>query len=209
MRIYSGVLDRLPPGLSGQLAAYRYSVFVKLLGWELETPEGIEQDQFDRPDTVYVIAVSDKGNVIGCARLLPTEKPYLLGEVFPALLNGLEPPASPEVWELSRFAAVDLGSPTRPPSGQLSSPIAVELLRQAVACAERLGAKRVVTVSPVGVERLLKKCGLVSHRAGPPTIVDGYALCACWIDTESADVSESASGITTFSSGPHSAEFWS
>src|SRR5690606_14870461 len=96
---------------------------------QLETPEGIEQDQFDRPDTVYVIAVSDKGNVIGCARLLPTEKPYLLGEVFPALLNGLEPPASPEVWELSRFAAVDLGSPTRPPSGQLSSPIAVELLR--------------------------------------------------------------------------------
>src|SRR5690606_5114500 len=116
------------------------------------------------------------------------EKPYLLGEVFPALLNGLEPPASPEVWELSRFAAVDLGSPTRPPSGQLSSPIAVELLRQAVACAERLGAKRVVTVSPVGVERLLKKMWTrisscrPAHdcrRLCPVCLLDRYGIRRC------------------------------
>ena len=182
MRIHTGLIQSLPDGLGSSLNNYRYQVFVKHLGWDLKTPEGVELDQFDRPDTVYVVAQDDDGRVIGCARLLPTTKPYLLAEAFPELLNGQDHPQSEDIWELSRFAAVDLGNKSRPPRGQLSSPIATELLKEAIACARRLGAKQLISVSPVGVNRLLKKCGLTSHRVGLPMVVNGYSLCACWID---------------------------
>ena len=95
-------------------------VFVERFGWALHTKNGMESDQFDRQDTVYVVAQDDRGHVSGCARLLPTTRPYLLGEAFPQLLNGLAPPCSPDVWELSRFAAVDLNKQAATP-GQFSN----------------------------------------------------------------------------------------
>lgn len=166
-----------------EVACYRHRVFVEQLGWALRSQQSMESDQFDRPDTVYVVAQDDADQVLGCARLLPTTHPYLLGEVFPQLLNGLPPPCSSEVWELSRFAAVDLNSQT-PASGQFSSQVAIKLLQEAMVCAAALGAKRLITVSPLGVERLLHRVGFHAHRAGPPMIIDGHPVFACWIELD-------------------------
>lgn len=184
MQLVTGSQKGLPQGIYSKVSRYRHSVFVELLGWELPVQDGLELDQFDRPDTVYVAAQDDEGNVIGCARLLPTTSPYLLGEVFPQLLNGLEPPCSEDVWELSRFAAVDLNRPDELGKGQFSSPIAVRLLQESIACAAAHGAKRLITVSPIGVERLLRRAGFHAHRAGPPVIVDGHPLFACLIEVD-------------------------
>lgn len=181
MQVISGAPQQLPQGLYAKVAHYRQRVFVEQLGWALQTQDGMEADQFDRPDTVYVVARDDVDQLIGCARLLPSTRPYLLGEIFPQLLNGLSPPCSPDVWELSRFAAVDLNSQSTG-SGQFSSPVAIQLLQQAMAYAAGHGAKRLITVSPLGVERLLRKAGFDAHRAGPPTIVDGHPIFACWIE---------------------------
>jgi N-acyl-L-homoserine lactone synthetase len=179
----SGSSEGLPAGVYSKVAHYRHKVFVEQLGWELRTQDGEELDQFDRPDTVYVVAQDDDGQVLGCARLLPTTRPYLLREVFPQLLNGLPPPCSQDVWELSRFAAVDLNNPA-PAQEQLSSPIRVELLHESVAYAATQGAKRLISVSPIGVERLIRRAGFHAHRAGPPMIIDGHPIFACWIELE-------------------------
>lgn len=184
MQVAYGNKASLPQGLYDDLSGYRHEVFVELLGWDLDTPEGIEQDQFDRQDTVYVVARNDKGEINGCARLLPTTKPYLLGEVFPELLNGLAPPSAPEVWELSRFAAVDVSAAPTSARGQLSSPIAVDLLKHALKTAASHGAKRLITVSPIGIERLLRHAGFRAHRAGPPMVIGGHPIFACWIEVE-------------------------
>ncbi len=186
MHISSGAPERLPDGLHAALGRYRHTVFIERLGWRLDTPAGVERDQFDRPDTVYVVAQDDGGRITGCARLLPTTRPYLLGEVFPQLLNGLPPPASPDVWELSRFAAVDLNGGAAPVGSQFSASIAAALLRESVACAAAHGAKRLISVSPVGVERLIQRAGFRAHRAGPPMIVDGHPIFACLIEVENA-----------------------
>jgi len=181
MNIASGTADSLS-GIYRQVAGYRYKVFVENLGWDLHAPDGLEQDQFDRPDTIYVAARNDEGEVCGCARLLPTTRPYLLSEVFPQLLNGAMPPRSTEIWELSRFAAVDFNTPDQSPLRQMSSDIAIALLQAAIDCAAKNGAKRLITVSPLGIERLLRKAGFKAHRAGPPTMVDGHPIFACWIE---------------------------
>lgn len=185
MHVMSSAPEGLPEGLYWKVAHYRYKVFVERLGWPLQTQGCVELDQFDRSDTVYVVAQDDNDCVIGCARLIPTTRPYLLGEIFPQLLNGLKPPCSPDVWELSRFAAVDFNSRPISASKQFSSPIAISLLRESIACAASHGAKRLITVSPIGVERLLQNMGVNAHRAGPPMIVDGYPIFACWIEIDS------------------------
>jgi acyl homoserine lactone synthase len=184
VNIISGATERLPRGLFPKVSSYRYKVFVETLGWELQTQNGAELDQFDRSDTVYVVAQDEHGLVNGCARLLPTNHPYLLGEVFPQLLNGLPPPCTPDVWELSRFAAVDFSNQTSSALGQFSSPIAIKLLQESIACAATHGAKRLITVSPIGIERLLRRAGFHAHRAGAPMVVDGHPIFACWIEVD-------------------------
>jgi len=182
MYVVKGKQENLPAGLYSKVATYRHRVFVEQLGWQLQTFGCTEQDQFDRNDTIYVISKDEHGDITGCARLLPTTSPYLLGEIFPQLLNGMEIPKSPDVWELSRFASVDFNTKTSFALGQFSSPITLALLHESIAVAAENGAKRIITVSPVGVERLLHRAGVHAHRAGPPMIIDGYPIFACWIE---------------------------
>ena len=186
MDVIAAVADRLPGDLFNRVSHYRHKVFVEKLGWNLQTRNDLELDQFDRPDTIYVVSQDDDGQVNGCARLLPTDRPYLLGAVFPELLNGLPPPCSPEVWEISRFAAVDFKQQASVAARQISSPITIKLLQESIACAVAHGAKRLITVSPIGIERLLhrvlRQSGYHAHRAGPPMIIGGHPIFACWIE---------------------------
>lgn len=177
-----GRQEDFPAGLYSKFTNYRHKVFVERLGWQLQTFNNMEQDQFDRADTIYIVSRDKDGDISGCARLLPTTQPYLLGEIFPELLNGIPIPNSPDVWELSRFAAVDFNSKTSCALGQFSSPITLNLLHEAISFAAENGAKRIITVSPIGVERLLKRAGVHVHRASPPMIINGHPIFACWID---------------------------
>ncbi len=183
MDIVSGTARELGPGLMQRIGRYRHKVFVEQLGWRLlGGTDGLELDQFDLPDTFYV-AAQVRGEIAGIARLLPTTRPYLLSEIFPQLLDGEAPPASAHVWELSRFAAT-------PPDdaqagnalGHLSSPLAVRLLAESLAVAAGRGAAHVITVSPLGVERLLRKAGFSARRVGVPVVSGSDSLIACQID---------------------------
>lgn len=180
MNIATGTAGCLPREVYAGFARYRQKVFVERLGWQLNCDDGMELDQFDGPDTLYVIARSPAGKVIGGARLLPTTGRYLLAEVFPQLLGGRPAPCSPDVWEVSRFAAMDLDHVRDHDTG-FSSPAAIGLLEATIDAASDRGAQRLITVSPLGVERLLRKAGFDAYRAGPPTVVDGHPLFACWI----------------------------
>jgi acyl homoserine lactone synthase len=184
----SGTSTSLAAEVFVGLARFRHRVFVEMLGWELQTRDGLELDQFDRADTVYVAARNERGAVVGIARLLPTTRPYLLRDVFPQLLHEQPLPCTSAVWELSRFAAVDFDSTRTTPvsqvAAQVSSPVAVGLLREAMRVASELGAQHLITVSPLAVERLLRKAGFRAHRAGPPIVVGGHPVFACWIDLE-------------------------
>ena len=182
MEVLAGRPHQLTPQLLESVERYRYRVFVEMLGWQLDTPPGLERDQFDHSDTLYLAARDSQHNVVGTARLLPTTQPYLLGDVFPQLMGGVEPPKDPLVWELSRFAAVDFTAPSGGALGQFSSPVAVGLLEKAIEVAAEQGARRLITVSPLGIERLLRREGFRAHRAAPPQVIDGHPIFACWID---------------------------
>lgn len=167
------------------LSAYRYEVFVNQMGWKLECPIGLEVDQFDGADTEYVMVKDAAWGICGCARLLPTTRPYLLSQVFPFLFHELPIPRDETVWEVSRFATWTGARGGDTPADMAASlahtgRFAHAVLRRAA----ELGARRLVTVSPYGMERLLRRVGVCAHRVGPPVQWEGQLLIACWIDVE-------------------------
>ena len=150
MRVISGAASGLPDEFVRRLWQYRHRVFVERLGWPLRSEQDCERDRFDTADTVYVALEDERGVIAGCARLLPTTQPYLLSEEFPQLLHGEPAPRDPRVWELSRFAAMDFRRRAVTPLAQFSSSITARLMHEALACAARLGAERLITVLPNG-----------------------------------------------------------
>jgi N-acyl-L-homoserine lactone synthetase len=161
----TGTRQQLPPQLFEQMGHYRREVFINQLGWGLNTVNGMELDEFDGPDAVYVCSHDEDGQVSGVARLLPTTAPYLMEKVFPELWGGKQIPRDPKVWELSRFAAVSR-TPSVGREHQATAEHASELLRNVMRVASLLGAQTLVTVSPVGMERLLRLNGFRAKRAG-------------------------------------------
>jgi len=189
MQTIFGKFNTLSPELETSLAEYRHKIFIERLGWTLPVEDGLERDQFDHRDTLYVVAREVNGAICGCARLLPTTEPYLLSEVFPHLLAGAPVPRAQNVWELSRFAAAT----TSPDSTMDAAANTRNLLAAAVRSAAEQGATRLITVSPLGIERLLHRMGVHAHRAGPPTLADGKPIFACWIEID--DQTKAALGI--------------
>lgn len=172
---------RLPEGVGNALAQYRHEIFVKQLGWRLPMADnGFERDQYDRDDTVYVVGRDEADSICGCARLLPTTRPYLLKDLFPFLLApGMDAPESPEVWELSRFAASPLAAGQ--PEGWVFRPMLASVVR----CAAQLGARQIIGVTYLSMERLFRRIGVHAHRAGQAQCIDGRMVVACWIDIDS------------------------
>jgi N-acyl-L-homoserine lactone synthetase len=157
---------------------YRREVFINQLGWELNITNGMELDEFDGPEAVYVCSQDAEGNVNGVARLLPTTGSYLMEKVFPQLWAGDALPCDPQIWELSRFAMVDTDKSAGVSLHQASAVAASTLLRKVIQAAKSNGADSLITVSPVGMERLLRVNGFRVRRAGLPSLWQGEALIA-------------------------------
>ena len=85
-----------------QMFRMRHTVFVDQLKWDLPLAKnGLEKDQFDTDDTIYLLSLDSQGNVQGAKRIMPTTKPHLMSEVFPHLVAG-EIPRGEHIWESSR-----------------------------------------------------------------------------------------------------------
>lgn len=156
----------------------RHEVFKERLAWEVGSQSGKERDMFDDLDPVYIVC-ENQGEVLGSWRLLPTTGPYMLKDVFPELLHGQPAPEAPDVWEISRFAVSKrvVGNESL---GTINM-VTEMLLDQLATFAKRRNISRIVAVSDVRFERILKRAGLLTQRFGPPLqigvtrAVSGYA----------------------------------
>ena len=81
----------------------RARVAVEEMNWNIPVCDnGMDIDEFDYPDTVYILYFNDDGEVSGCARLNPTNRPNLISEVFPQLCEGKIPNCE-NIHEFSRY----------------------------------------------------------------------------------------------------------
>lgn len=103
IRIFEG---REAPGnnpILDDMYRARKTVFVDLLRWDVPViAEKFEIDQFDDDRAIYIVASDSQGNHEGSIRLLSSDRPHILGSIFPALCDG-EVPVGPQIFELSRL----------------------------------------------------------------------------------------------------------
>jgi acyl-homoserine lactone synthase len=83
---------------------HRHEIFAKYYGWTaLESPDGLEIDEFDTPHTVYFVILDKDGQLRGCDRVIPSWRPHMLTHLFPEYAD--KPvPVGPTIWEWSRHA---------------------------------------------------------------------------------------------------------
>ena len=86
-----------------RMFAARKAVFVDLLGWDVPVLDGrFEVDQFDDPHATYLVVTDGCGAHLASARLLPTLRAHILGDIFPHLCEA-PPPRDASVFEITRF----------------------------------------------------------------------------------------------------------
>jgi len=82
----------------------RKVIFVDMMRWQIPVyANQYEIDQFDTRETVYLMCINEEsGEHLGSVRLLETQKPHLMSEVFPELCTeGI--PRGPDIYEVSRL----------------------------------------------------------------------------------------------------------
>lgn len=81
----------------------RKRVFVDLLKWDVPVlADAYELDQFDTPEATYLVLSDEQSEHRASTRLLRTDGPHILGDLFPMLCR--EPvPARPDYREITRF----------------------------------------------------------------------------------------------------------
>lgn len=175
MSLLIGRRAELAPDVYDAMCVYRYKMFVRRLGWDLSLKrEGHEEDQFDTDDALYIVGVSNNAVIFGCARLLPTTRPYLLGSVFRNLLDA-PPPASATVWELSRFAV----TPPKLHADGPSQGFARMVFLRAIYAARERGAEEVVGVVATSMERICRRFGMPIRRMSAPQRHGRETVVAC------------------------------
>ncbi|PXA98369.1 autoinducer synthase [Nostoc sp. 3335mG] len=81
----------------------RKRVFIDLLGWDLPVLAGrYEVDRYDDIHARYLILTDANQNHLASARLLPTTRPHILGDLFGDLCDA-PPPTGPDTFEITRF----------------------------------------------------------------------------------------------------------
>lgn len=132
------LLDRAPPvpesaALRAMFTA-RKEVFIDLLKWDLPVLAGTyELDQFDDPDAEYLILLDSEGQHRASTRLLRTDRPHLLGDLYPFLCDGAVP-SGRTTREITRFCLDrhQTASQRRSARNQLVTALAEHALRTGI-----------------------------------------------------------------------------
>jgi N-acyl-L-homoserine lactone synthetase len=145
-RMFSDVLT--------EMHRQRKQLFVDCMGWKLETCADLEIDAFDSDEAIYLIETDEKsGHVLQSARLMSSEGPHLLGEVFPHLCAE-GPPRAPGLYEASRFCPAP-----ETPKGQARRALLYRMIAAILETGLLFGIERVSFVASAALAPLARRAG--------------------------------------------------
>ncbi|MHA7882148.1 acyl-homoserine-lactone synthase [Nitratireductor rhodophyticola] len=159
------------PNLIDEMFRMRAAVFADRLEWDVSVTNGREIDRFDAEDPLYLLSLDDQsGALLGAARLLPTTGPNMLRDVFPVLVPG-GAPASPLIWESSRFAVnpAAFNACERSEANHVVNRTTIELLCGIVEVCQRAGIEHVVSVFDARMARIFRTINCAFEVIGTPT----------------------------------------
>ena len=81
----------------------RYRSFLERQNYDTFSFRGMEYDRYDTPASTYLVWRDDQRVVRGASRLNPTDRPYMLKDLWPDMVSKQDLPSSISVWEGTRF----------------------------------------------------------------------------------------------------------
>lgn len=164
-----------------EMLALRYRVFHERLNWVEGQENQIEYDCFDDEQPIYIVKQEDDGAITACVRLLPSIGPNMLRDTFPFLAGDTPVPASPRIWESSRFA-VDTERLRAYGEENLKTTTS-RLFLSMVEAGIALNLDHIMTVTDLRVERIIRAAGWPSIRIGAPQKVGSTRAVALYLET--------------------------
>lgn len=158
----------------------RFRVFKQRLDWDVATTRQMERDEYDELNPVYLLQRSDKGELAGCVRLLPTTGPTMLRDTFSILLHGGPMPCQSGIWETSRFA-LDQRHVASVGAGGVAT-ATYELLVGLLEFGLANGIRQIVTVTDARMERILRRADWRLQRLGEPVVIGDTRALAGTVD---------------------------
>jgi acyl homoserine lactone synthase len=149
----------------------RYKVFIRQEQWRVPTWRDMEYDQYDTPAAHYLVWRDNRGEVRGMSRLSPTDRPYMLKDIWPDMVTVGDLPASPLVWEGTRFA-VDADLPVA-----LRRRVIAELVAGYAEFGLAMGLEHFIGIMPPAVWRVVFRAnGWAPEFLGQPYLIDGNRI---------------------------------
>lgn len=156
----------------------RKRVFVDLLKWDVPVlDDRYEIDQFDTPHASYVILTGDNGSHRASARLLPTNRAHILGDLFPTLCETAVPTGT-KTLEITRFCIEPTLS--RADRRIARNQLVTALVQHALA----EGVTDYTAVANLAWYRQISDFGWKCRALGPPRYIDGECLLALHIQID-------------------------
>lgn len=170
----------------------RKRVFVDLLKWDVPVLAGrYEIDQFDTEEAEYLVLVDEEGAHRASARLLPTDGPHILADLYPFLCQS-HLPKGPRTREITRFC---LEPSLRAPDRRRARN---QLVTALVEHALRAGISDFTGVATVSWFRQIEGFGWDCRALGEPVEIGGSSLVGLHIRIDSeTPVALSRTGINS------------
>ncbi len=161
----------------------RTKIFRDRMGWSVDVNEmELEIDDYDLPDTIYILAFNSAGDVVGTWRFLTTDQPSMIRNIWPQYLKSLPIPEAASICETSRFGvyAGDEATPERQGHiNQATAEMIVALIDVCIKC----GITDMFTLYNIKIKRLLERIGFkpaliseVTNLEGEPTVTAQFKM---------------------------------
>nr|AAT90822.1 AHL synthase [uncultured proteobacterium QS1] len=137
-----------------ELYGLRKKVFADRLSWKVNVRNGIELDEYDTDQTVYIVGTRN-GLPLASLRLINTLKPYMLEGPFQDFFD-YKPPKNCLIAESSRFFVDKIRSRAL---GLANMPLTEMLLLSMHNYAVSVGVKSIITVVSRAMARIVRTAG--------------------------------------------------
>jgi acyl homoserine lactone synthase len=146
----------------------RYRAFVERQGYNVFSIRKMEYDAYDTPAAAYLVWRNSADIVRGCARLSPTDRPYMIRDLWPDLVAFEDLPRAEDVWEASRFCI----------DKELAPDLRARVNRELVYALQEFGLRAGIryligVMQPRIWRRVFIGAGWPIHYLGPPKTIDG------------------------------------
>lgn len=161
----------------------RKVIFKDKMGWDVDiSQDELEIDNYDLPESVYIISRDTKKRAVGVWRLLPSTSPSMIRDIWPEFLEDISMPIDNQTWEVSRFGVHTYDDVNKNSIKQVNQ-ITAEMISALVDVCMKVGIRNIYTLYNPQVGRSVRKIGFIPHSItaerpvdGKPTIVGHFVI---------------------------------